>query len=253
MSESGRVTAIKYHPWEASRKMADLLKSEKDKYMGMPVGDIKEHLVLLDKKLLDLRGEPTPKETLHIYHADFTDPEISDRMEIIAAKDDADALRQADEICAEGSNIVLVALAAVDENGDTREVVIPTQEPEIMPDPTITVAERNDYGYVYDGMLPLNQDRAMELYMQNSTVYLLWNDDTEAAVHDSTEITNHDGIFGIERDDWHKSLSYKEMTGVVPQSQKETTPLTEKQPQPTKESTAEKPVKPKRRNRGEDR
>ena len=253
MSESGRVTAIKYHPSESTQTMADRLKAEKDKYMGMPVGDTKEHLSKLDEKLRELRGEPTPEEILRIYHADFSDPDILERMEIIAAIDDADALRQAKEICAESSGITLVELNEVDESGDTREVSIHTQAAEIMPDPTITVTERNEYGYDYEGMLPLNQGRAMELYMQNSTVYLLWNDGTESAVHDSSEITNHDGIFGIEREDWHKSNAYKEVTGTAEQSQKKIPALQAAEEQSTKEPAADKPEKPKRKHRGEDR
>ena len=254
MSESGNVTAIKYHPSESVQTMADRLKTEKDKYMGMPIGDTKEHLAQLDKKLVELRGEPTLKETLRIYHADFTDPEISDRMEIIAAKDDADALRQANEICEEIAGVTLVELNEVYDNGDTRGVSIHPQEAEIMPDPSITVAERNEYGYAYDDMLPLNKDRAMELLMQDNTIYLLWNDNTESMVYDSSEITNHDGIFGIERDDWQKADSYKEMKGIAGQPHKEIpTPKTAERQEQTKEPATDKPAQTKRKHRGEDR
>ena len=131
MSESGRVTAIKYHPSEASRTMAELLKSEKDKYMAMPVGDIKEHLEKLEGKLLELRGESKTKETLRIYHADFSDPEVHERMEIIVAKDDKDALRQADEICGESDSIFLLELSNVNDAGDVQGVEIAAKDIEI--------------------------------------------------------------------------------------------------------------------------
>jgi hypothetical protein len=218
MSESGNVTAIKYHPWESTKTMADLLKVEKAKYMGMPAGDVHEYLKNLDKKLTALREEPVPNLIFRIYHADYIDPDNSPLMEIIAAMDDADALKQANEICTETTGITLVELNEVSENGDMREVVIVPQTAEmsrpaeITPDPSITAKERNEYGYGYDEILPLNQDRAMELFAQDCAIYLLWNDDTESMVNDLSEITKHDGIFGIERADWINSEQYNEVT-----------------------------------------
>ena len=83
------------------------------------------------------------------------------------------------------------------------------EQTEPMPDPTISIAERNDYGYTDMDILPLNQDRALDLLNQDFTIYLLFNDNTEAMVFDTNEIIEHDGIFGIERDDWQKSKEYR--------------------------------------------
>ena len=252
MSESGNVTAIKYHPSESSQTMENRLKAEKAKYMGMPVGDTKDYLTALDKKLLHLRGELDPKETVRIYHADYNDPE---HKEVIAAVNDADALKQATEICTEATRLVLVELNEVGENGDMREVEIPAQAAELMPDPTITVAARDEYGYSYEEMLPLNHDRAMDLYMQDNEIFLLWNDGTESVVYDSSEITNHDGIFGIERDTWLKSEAYKDMAEELAQDSKSAPVNTaEKQAEAEKPASKDEPAKkPKKPYRGEDR
>jgi len=75
-------------------------------------------------------------------------------------------------------------------------------EPDIPPDPAISVEARNAYGYTDDAMLPLTKERAMELFERDVPVYLLYGDNTEAMAFEQTEILNHDGIFGIDRADW---------------------------------------------------
>jgi hypothetical protein len=42
-----------------------------------------------------------------------------------------------------------------------------------LPDPTINIADMNAYGYEWEGMLPLSESWALELYDANNTVYLL--------------------------------------------------------------------------------
>jgi antirestriction protein ArdC len=71
-----------------------------------------------------------------------------------------------------------------------------------LPDPHIGLSERDLYGYTYEGMLPLQEARALELYDQNHTVYLLYPDGTEAMAIDRAEIEQFDGIFGIESEEW---------------------------------------------------
>ncbi|MCL1842617.1 MAG: hypothetical protein FWF79_02270 [Defluviitaleaceae bacterium] len=214
MSESGNVVKIQYHPSESVKKMADLLESEKNKHMAMPVGNTREHLEILDRKLAELRGLPEPtqqekQDSLRIYHADFYDPEDSERMEIIVAIDDADALRQAKEICIESTGVLLAELNEVDENGEMREVSFTPQAVDIMPDPTITTEERNAFGYSYEEMLPLNEAGATDLFNKRYEVFLLYSDDTEGAAHSISEIVKHDGIFGIERENWLNSEEYE--------------------------------------------
>ena len=51
-------------------------------------------------------------------------------------------------------------------------------------------------------MLPLTKERAMELFMQDVPVFLLYADSTEAMALDAEDISSHTGVFGVEREEW---------------------------------------------------
>ena len=72
-----------------------------------------------------------------------------------------------------------------------------------MPDTSIGFLEMYQYGYT-DGnaMLPLTKERAMELFMQDVPVFLLYADNTEAMALDAEDISSHTGVFGVEREEW---------------------------------------------------
>ena len=72
-----------------------------------------------------------------------------------------------------------------------------------MPDTGIGFLEMYQYGYT-DGnaMLPLAKERAMELFMQDVPVFLLYGDNTEAMALDAEDISSHTGVFGVEREEW---------------------------------------------------
>ena len=72
-----------------------------------------------------------------------------------------------------------------------------------MPDTSIGFLEMYQYGYT-DGnaMLPLAKERAMELFMQDVPVFLLYGDSTEAMALDAEDISSHTGVFGVEREEW---------------------------------------------------
>ncbi|SHM92563.1 protein of unknown function [Anaerosporobacter mobilis DSM 15930] len=78
----------------------------------------------------------------------------------------------------------------------------PVQHDYPMPDPTVSIDDRNAYGYTDHELLPLSKERAAELWEQDLTVYLLYEDNTEAMAFDREDIDNHDGLFGIEKTDW---------------------------------------------------
>lgn len=78
----------------------------------------------------------------------------------------------------------------------------PVQHDYPMPDPTVSIDDRNAYGYTSDELLPLSKERAAELWGQDLTVYLLYEDNTEVMAFDREDIDNHDGFFGIEKTDW---------------------------------------------------
>ena len=72
-----------------------------------------------------------------------------------------------------------------------------------MPDTGIGFWEMYQYGYT-DGnaMLPLTKERAMELFLQDVPVFLLYGDSTEAMALDAEDISSHTGVFGVEREEW---------------------------------------------------
>ena len=72
-----------------------------------------------------------------------------------------------------------------------------------MPDTGIGFLEMYQYGYT-DGnaMLPLTKECAMELFMQDVPVFLLYGDNTEAMALDAEDISSHTGVFGVEREEW---------------------------------------------------
>ena len=91
---------------------------------------------------------------------------------------------------------------------------VPMQEHDYpLPDHDISIADRNSYGYLNDEMLPLSQERAAELFEQDLTVYMLYEDDTEAMAFDREDIDNHSGLFGIEKNDWTALQDYEELKG----------------------------------------
>lgn len=83
---------------------------------------------------------------------------------------------------------------------------LPTAAPDMsLPDPALSEADRDAYGYTDSGMLPLSGERAAELFDSDHAVYLLYPDNTEAMAFDRDEILSHGGICGIEREDWERS------------------------------------------------
>ena len=89
----------------------------------------------------------------------------------------------------------------------------------IAPDPAIGPSERDLYGYTDPSMLPLLQYTAMMLYELDYAIYMLHPDNTEAAVFEPEEITKHDGIFGIDAEDWQASREFEEMKAAVKNSE----------------------------------
>ena len=74
-------------------------------------------------------------------------------------------------------------------------------------DPTVSIKEMEDYGYKGEGMLPISKNAAKEYYEQhNIQIYILYPDNTEAAVEEFWQIenTDDDALFGIETEDWNK-------------------------------------------------
>lgn len=77
-------------------------------------------------------------------------------------------------------------------------------EIDALPDPIIGLSEMREYGYTWNEMLPLTQERALELFDHDFPVYLLHADGAETTVENRKQILEHDGIFGIEKESWDK-------------------------------------------------
>ena len=79
-----------------------------------------------------------------------------------------------------------------------------------MPDEQVSTSDMQEYGYSYDGMLPVTRERALELDAAGLTVYVLHEDNTESMVFDPQEIMEHGGLFGVDREEWEKSPQFHE-------------------------------------------
>ena len=84
-------------------------------------------------------------------------------------------------------------------------------EIDALPDPMIGLSEMREYGYTWNEMLPLTQEKALELFDHDLPVHLLHNDGSETTVEDRKQITEHDGIFGIEKGDWEDERKLRSM------------------------------------------
>ena len=84
-------------------------------------------------------------------------------------------------------------------------------EIDALPDPMIGMSEMREYGYTWNEMLPLTQEKALELFDHDLPVYLLHNDGSETTVEDREQITEHEGIFGIEKGDWENERKLRSM------------------------------------------
>ena len=91
----------------------------------------------------------------------------------------------------------------VDGNQDVALAMVDAQaEIDALPDSMVGISEMQEYGYTWNEMLPLTQERALELFDHDLPVYLLHTDGSETTVSDRKQIIEHDGICGIEKGDW---------------------------------------------------
>ena len=102
---------------------------------------------------------------------------------------------------------------------ETSQMIASSQLPEAqeqaldeypMPDEQVSTPDMQEYGYSYDGMLPVTRERALELDAAGLTVYVLHEDNTESMVFDPQEIMDHGGLFGVDHEEWEKSPQFHE-------------------------------------------
>lgn len=107
-------------------------------------------------------------------------------------------------------------------NAEEQRIDEPVQHDYPLPDPAVTVNDRNAYGYTADELLPLSKERAAELWEQDLPVFMLYQDNTEAMIFDMEELKEHDGLFGIERADWQNFCNRDKDKNHLPPQKAET-------------------------------
>lgn len=85
-----------------------------------------------------------------------------------------------------------------------------------LPDPSISVKDMQEYGYSWDGMLPLKEEAALHLYdKEDMQIFLLHEDGSESIPENAEDIKAHaekGGIFGVHKEDWNALTEYRTMT-----------------------------------------
>ncbi len=115
---------------------------------------------------------------------------------------------------------------------------------EEIPDPSVTVEQCIEYGYTEMADLhPLKQEKALELFEGDLTIYALNQDNTETMMFDVEEIGEHKGLFAVEKTDWNK---YCNEEPVAEATQQEVIPpvaeVKEENQAPEEQPTAPEPV-----------
>ena len=95
---------------------------------------------------------------------------------------------------------------AIDEIARTVPEETPAQAPDngYMPDPSMSIASMNAYGYTDENMLPLSKERALELMERDVPVYMLYDDNSEAMAFEPEDIQMFSGMFAVDRTDWER-------------------------------------------------
>ena len=97
-------------------------------------------------------------------------------------------------------------------NQDVALAMIDAQaEIDALPDSMVSISEMQEYGYTWNEILPLTQERALELFDGDLPVYLLHTDGSETTVSDRKQIVEHDGMCGIEKVDWQNERKLRMM------------------------------------------
>ena len=91
-------------------------------------------------------------------------------------------------------------------------------EIDALPDGMIGLSEMHGYGYTWEEMLPLTKETALELFDRDLPVYQLHKDGSETLIEDKEQITEHEGIFGIEKSDWENERELRSMQAGLAES-----------------------------------
>ena len=92
-------------------------------------------------------------------------------------------------------------------HGAALAVIDARAEIDALPDPMIGLWEMEEYGYSREEMLPLTKKTAVELFDRDLPVYQLHEDGSETLIGERRQVTEYEGIFGIEKADWENEKS----------------------------------------------
>ena len=146
-------------------------------------------------------------------------PELSRMKAVLQICDDNDLGRDSVKYAPLSMIETLQEAAYQQMQAETSQMTASSQLPEAqeqaldeypMPDEQVSTPDMQEYGYSYDGMLPVTRERALELDAAGLTVYVLHEDNTESMVFDTQEIMEHGGLFGVDREEWEKSPQFHE-------------------------------------------
>ena len=105
-------------------------------------------------------------------------------------------------------------LADLEENFPNlvAQTVINAQaEIDALPDAMVGLSEMYEYGYTWAEMLPLTQERALELFDHDLPIYRLYEDGSEGSIDERSEVMEHSGMFGVEKGDWEQYVERQSM------------------------------------------
>ena len=146
-------------------------------------------------------------------------PELSRMKAVLQICDDNDLDRDSVKYAPLSMNETLQEAAYQQMQAEASQMTASSQLPEAQgqaldeyptPDEQVSTPDMQEYGYSYDGMLPVTRERALELDAAGLTVYVLHEDNTESMVFDPQEIMEHGGLFGVDREEWEKSPQFHE-------------------------------------------
>lgn len=105
---------------------------------------------------------------------------------------------------------------ALAERVATQHKTGPGQDvPGKLPDPAVSIEDMERYGYSWDGMFPLRETAAIDLFeKEDKQIFLLHDDGSESVADSADDIHRHadrGGIMGIHREDWNALCGYREM------------------------------------------
>ncbi len=77
-----------------------------------------------------------------------------------------------------------------------------------MPDPALTMDDLEACGYRDGDMLPLSRERALELYVQDLTIYTMAEGGEASMAFDREDIEAHGGLLAVPREEWEDAPGF---------------------------------------------